>query len=182
MFPTAILTGLVGVTLLASCSTADGTERESTTTLVAQLAGTPWTQAEPYGIDLEYVEDVEERGFEGVVDVVGFFDLVDNERASGASVRIYFAVFPDYDAAVEAITEVGSGPVDPSVVQRRPGTGQSRFCILFHEVTDECFAVSDNVLVRVVSDLPLFVKGSDPQTEELMALALAHLRSVRAGI
>lgn len=102
------------------------------------------------------------------------------EGFSGGIVNITYVVFPSYDEASAAGDEyvramAGTG-------KHRSQVGQSRLCVLDATTADECTAVSGNVMVRVLSRLKASGLADEAHTEEMMDLALAHLRVVKSQV
>jgi hypothetical protein len=173
-------TGFVALAItLGACVPETVTEKERAETLVEALATEKWTQAEPYDLDFRLSTGPIKTGLEDSIGAASLSAPIETETMSGGAVNITYIVFEDYEQASSALRSFMEGI--PGEGRRIP-IGQSRYCIEDLALQDECGAVSGNVMLVVLSRLKMSRLESDPHTEELMDLALAHLREVRSRV
>lgn len=174
---TLLLASIPVVVLLGACMPGAVTDRERAEQLLQALEGTEWTQDEPYDVDFGPPRTLG-VGLNGAIGQAGISYLVETKRASGGAVNIVYVVFDDYEEASSALDEYLAGMEGFVDAEYRETVGQPRYCADFAG-QDECGAVSGNVAVTVLSRLKSMRLADEPHTEELMNLALAHLREVR---
>lgn len=154
--------------------------RERAESLIEALEETEWTQDEPYDLDFGPPEGGK-AGLEGSIGAVSFASHVETDRMSGGALVITYLAYEDYEQASLALDDYASGMsgIETFEAEERTPRGQSRYCADFGG-QDECGAVSSNVMIVVLSRLKMMRPEGDPYTEELMDLALGHLREVRS--
>ncbi len=168
---------LLFLILLASCAGSAPSDEEKAELFLDALAAEEWTQDVPFGLPPFVVTSTAEADSPGVVGTVSLSSIIETKRMSGGVVNITYVIFGSYEEASAAANEYVRAMAENG--KRRSNVGQSRLCVVDAAAYDECTAVAGNAMVRVLSRLKVSGLADAQHTEEMMDLALAHLRAVK---